>query len=157
MRIAIAADHNGVAAKAALVRWLTDRGHTVDDRGAGAGDGEVDYPPLCADVCRLVRAGAADRGIMLGGSGLGETVACNRFRGIRAGLCRDVWSARISRGNNDSNVLVLAAKVTGRAAVEEITEAWLATGFKGGVHARRLRQIADIEAAEAARDSDPRG
>jgi ribose 5-phosphate isomerase B len=151
MRIAIAADHNGVAKKARLTAWLTAHGHTVDDRGAEPRDGEVDYPRLCAEVCRLVREGAADRGIVLGGSGLGETVACNRFHGIRAGLCRDVWSARISRGNNDANVLVLAAKVTGFRTLRRITAAWLSTGFKGGVHERRLTQIARIEAAEAAR------
>jgi ribose 5-phosphate isomerase B len=146
MRIAIAADHNGVLAKARLIGWLEGCGHDVDDLGAAPGDGEVDYPDLCAAVCRRVIDHQADRGIVLGGSGLGETVACNKFRGIRAGLCRDVESARISRGNNDSNVLVLAAKgIVFSDPFERITRVWLDTGFKGGVHARRLARIAAFE------------
>lgn len=148
MRIAIAGDHNGVALKSHLVAWLTARGHEVDDRGAHADGGVVDYPPLCADVCRRVVGGRADRGIVLGGSGLGETVACNKIRGVRAGLCHDVWSTRISRGNNDSNVLVLAAKILQPEAAERIAATWLDTPFKGGVHARRLEQIAALERGE---------
>ncbi|MFI6343981.1 RpiB/LacA/LacB family sugar-phosphate isomerase [Streptomyces sp. NPDC050560] len=152
MRIAIAGDHNGLALKARLAGWLTAAGHGVDDRGAYPHDASqdaepdvVDYPPLCADVCVQVLRGPADRGIVLGGSGLGETVACNKFTGIRAGLCHDVWSAGISRGNNDSNVLVLAAKVLAPELAEEIVATWLDTPFKGGVHRRRLDQIAAIE------------
>lgn len=153
MHIAIAADHNGLELKSRLTGWLTAAGHTVDDRGAHGHDPEavVDYPPLCADVCARVRDGRAERGIVLGGSGLGETVTCNKFTGIRAGLCHDLWSTRISRGNNDSNVLVLAAKVLAPEAAEEIVDAWLTTPFKGGVHRRRLDQIEAIEAAERAR------
>lgn len=145
MRIAIAADHNGVALKSRLTAWLTAHGHGVDDRGDHSDAEVVDYPPLCADVCRQVLEGHADRGIVLGGSGLGETVACNKIRGIRAGLCHDLWSAGISRGNNDSNVLVLAAKVLEPGLAEEIVGAWLTTPFKGGVHQRRLDQIAVLE------------
>ncbi|GHJ42591.1 RpiB/LacA/LacB family sugar-phosphate isomerase [Streptomyces sp. TS71-3] len=145
MRIALAGDHNGIELKARLTLWLTEHGHRVEDLGAHEGSGTVDYPPLCAAVCRQVTGGTADRGIVLGGSGLGETVACNKIRGIRAGLCHDVWSAGISRGNNDSNVLVLAAKVLSPETAEEIVAAWLETAFKGGVHQRRLEQIAELE------------
>ena len=152
MRIAIAADHNGVALKVRLTAWLTGLGHVVDDRGGYAGGTVTDYPPLCADVCLQVVHGAADRGIVLGGSGLGETVACNKIRGIRAGLCHDVWSAGISRGNTDANVLVLAAKVLTPEAAELIAATWLETAFKGGVHQRRLDQIARLERGEAALD-----
>ncbi|WP_206305350.1 RpiB/LacA/LacB family sugar-phosphate isomerase [Actinacidiphila soli] len=145
MRIAIAADHNGVALKAALAAWLSEHGHTVDDRGALKGAGTVDYPPLCEDVCARVVDGTADRGIVLGGSGMGETIACNKIRGIRAGLCHDLWSTRISRGNNDSNVLVLAAKILEPETAELILAVWLETPFNGGVHQRRLDQIATLE------------
>ncbi|MFE7214888.1 RpiB/LacA/LacB family sugar-phosphate isomerase [Streptomyces sp. NPDC001698] len=148
MRIAIAADHNGHALKARLTAWLTAHGHTVDDRGSHTEE-TVDYPPLCADVCRQVTEERADRGIVLGGSGLGEIVACNKIRGIRAGLCHDLWSTRISRGNNDSNVLVLAAKILPPQEAEEIVGTWLTTPFKGGVHARRLEQIAALERESA--------
>jgi ribose 5-phosphate isomerase B len=148
MRIAIAADHNGYALKVRLTAWLTAHGHTVDDRGSHSEE-TVDYPPLCADVCRQVTEGRAERGIVLGGSGLGETVACNKIRGIRAGLCHDLWSTRISRGNNDSNVLVLAAKILTPEDAEQIVGTWLTTPFKGGVHARRLEQIAALERESA--------
>ncbi|GAA3827395.1 RpiB/LacA/LacB family sugar-phosphate isomerase [Streptomyces chiangmaiensis] len=148
MRIAIAADHNGYALKVRLTAWLTAHGHTVDDRGSNSEE-TLDYPPLCADVCRQVTEGRAERGIVLGGSGLGETVACNKIRGIRAGLCHDLWSTRISRGNNDSNVLVLAAKILTPEGAEEIVGTWLTTPFKGGVHARRLEQIAALERESA--------
>ncbi|MBM9503349.1 RpiB/LacA/LacB family sugar-phosphate isomerase [Actinacidiphila acididurans] len=145
MRIAVAADHNGVALKARLAAWLTAHGHRVDDRGAHAAEPRTDYPPLCADVCRHVTEGTADRGIVLGGSGLGETIACNKIRGIRAGLCHDEWSARISRGNNDANVLVLAAKVITPETAEHVLAVWLDTPFRGGEHRRRLDQIAALE------------
>lgn len=151
MRIAMAADHNGFALKARLTAWLTAHGHTVDDRG-GHSEETVDYPPLCADVCQQVVGGPADRGIVLGGSGLGETIACNKIRGVRAGLCHDLWSTRISRGNNDSNVLVLAAKILSPELAEQIVATWLETPFKGGVHRRRLDQIAALERGLAPAD-----
>jgi ribose 5-phosphate isomerase B len=148
MRIAIAADHNGVVLKARFVAWLTEHGHEVDDRGAAEGTEMVDYPPLCEDVCRRVVSGAADRGIVIGGSGSGESIACNKIRGIRAGLCPDLFHTEISRGNNDSNVLVIGAKVVGPELAEQILRTWLDTPFKGGVHQRRLDQIAALERAE---------
>ncbi len=148
MRIAIAADHNGVALKAVLVAWLQGHGHDVDDRGGHSRDEVVDYPPLCADVCRRVVDARAERGVVLGGSGQGETIACNKVRGIRAGLCQDIWNTQISRGNNDSNVLVLGAKVVPADLAEQILATWLQTPFKGGVHQRRLDQIAALERGE---------
>lgn len=145
MRIAIAADHNGVALKARLTSWLSARGHEVDDRGAHSSDDVVDYPPLCADVARRVVDGRVDRGIVLGGSGQGEAVACNKIRGVRAGLCQDLWSTEISRAHNDSNVLVLPAKIVDGHLAEQITAVWLDTAFKGGRHQLRIDQIAALE------------
>ncbi|WP_370416009.1 RpiB/LacA/LacB family sugar-phosphate isomerase [Streptomyces fradiae] len=144
MRIAIAGDHNGFRLKGRLVARLTAAGHTVADLGSHTPD-EVDYPELCVRVCARVTGGTADRGIVLGGSGLGETIACNKLPGIRAGLCPDLWFTRISRGNNDSNVLVLPAKVLEAEEAEQIVETWLTTPFKGGVHRRRVDQIAALE------------
>jgi ribose 5-phosphate isomerase B len=148
MRIAITADHNGVAMKQHLVAVLGQQGHDVDDRAPQVGDAIVDYPPLCAEACGQVVDGAADRAIVVGGSGQGEAIACNKIRGIRAGLCHDLWGTEISRGNNDSNVLVLGAKVVTRELAEQIAVTWLTTPFKGGVHARRLEQIAALERGE---------
>ncbi|HCA86734.1 MAG TPA: ribose-5-phosphate isomerase [Streptomyces sp.] len=148
VRIAVAADHNGIALKARLVAWLRAHGHDTDDRGAHRHGEVVDYPPLCADACRRVVDGSADRAIVIGGSGHGEVIACNKIRGVRAGLCRDLWGAEISRGNNDSNVLVLGAKVVPPQLAEQILATWLATPFKGDVHQRRLDQIAALERGE---------
>jgi ribose 5-phosphate isomerase B len=148
MRIAIAADHNGVMFKAQLVGWLQDRGHEVTDIGTHDADAVVDYPPLCVDLCRRVVDGSVERAILIGGSGLGETIACNKIRGIRAGLCPDEFHAQISRGNNDSNVLVIGAKVLTPAQAERVVTTWLETPFKGGVHQRRIDQIAALERGE---------
>ncbi|SEK91588.1 ribose 5-phosphate isomerase B [Blastococcus sp. DSM 46786] len=151
MRIAIAADHNGVALKARLVEALRAGGHEVDDRGAASHEEVVDYPPLCEDVCRRVVDGRADAGVVVGGSGQGEAIACNKIAGIRAGLCPDVWHAEISRGNNDANVLVLGAKVVAPGTAEVVLRTWLATPFKGDVHARRVAMIAALERGESLR------
>jgi ribose 5-phosphate isomerase B len=148
MRIAIAADHNGVALKSRLIASLTARGHDVDDRGTDAESDVVDYPPLCESVCRQVVAGKAERGIVVGGSGQGEAVACNKITGVRAGLCQDLWSTQISRAHNDSNVLVLPAKVIGDDLAEQLVETWLDTAFKGGRHQTRIDQIAALERGE---------
>ncbi len=147
MRIAIAADHNGVTLKSGLVAWLRAHGHRVDDRGSHD-HAVVDYPPLCAEVCRQVIETTADRAIVVGGSGQGEAVACNKVRGIRAGLCQSVWDAEISRGNNDANALVLAAKIVTDDLAQQIVATWLATPFKGGVHQRRIDMIAALERVE---------
>ena len=148
MRIAIAADHNGVALKEQLIGWLTDRGHEVDDRGANS-DATVDYPPLCADVGRLVAAGGADRGIVIGGSGSGEQMACNKVAGVRAGVCHDLFTTQIARAHNDANVLIIGAKIVAPALAELITQLWLSTPFKGGRHQDRLDQIAALERGES--------
>ena len=152
MRIAIAADHNGIAVKARLIEVLRAGGHQVEDRGAHDHD-VVDYPPLCEDVCRRVVDGRADRAIVVGGSGQGEVIACNKFSGIRAGLCPDVWHAEISRGNNDANVLVLGAKVIDPALAEQVLDTWLTTPFKGAEHARRVEMIAALERGDTLLDS----
>jgi ribose 5-phosphate isomerase B len=146
VRIAIAADHNGVALKSQLTGWLKDHGHEVDDRGTH-GTETVDYPVLCADLGRQVAGGHADRGIVIGGSGSGEQMACNKIAGVRAGVCHELFTARIARSNNDANVLILGAKIIAPALAELITELWLNTPFKGGPHQRRLDQIAALEQA----------
>jgi ribose 5-phosphate isomerase B len=148
MRIAIAADHNGVDLKARLVRWMSERGHTVDDRGSHSASDVVDYPPLCEDVSRAVVEGRAERGVVIGGSGQGEAVACNKITGVRAGLCQDLWSTEISRAHNDSNVLVVPAKIVDADLAEQILSTWLDTAFKGGRHQSRIDQIAALERGE---------
>ena len=148
MRIAIAADHNGVPLKEQLIGWLAEHGHDADDRGTN-GTETVDYPVLCADVGRLVAAGRADRGIVIGGSGSGEQMACNKIPGVRAGVCHDLFTTQIARAHNDANVLVIGAKIVAPALAEMITDLWLATPFKGGRHQDRLDQISALERGES--------
>jgi len=148
LRLAIAADHNGIGLKDRLTRWLTHQGHTVDDRGAHPVDEPgwtVDYPPLCADVGRRVADGRADAGIIVGGSGQGEVIAANKIRGVRAGLGHTDFMVEISRGNNDANVLVLGTKVVSDDDAERLLALWLSTPFKGGVHQGRVDQISRLD------------
>jgi ribose 5-phosphate isomerase B len=147
MRIAIVGDHNGYALKAHLVDWLTAQGNDVDDRGAHDTE-TVDYPPLCADACRQVLGGQADYAVVIGGSGSGEQIACNKIRGIRAGLCHDPFVTEIARAHNDANAIVMGAKVVGPELAERLLTIWLATPFKGGRHQDRLDQIAALERGE---------
>lgn len=148
MRIAIAADHNGVDLKSRLIDRLTADGHELDDRGTH-GTEQVDYPALCLDVGHRVVDGRADRGIIVGGSGQGEHIACNKIHGIRAGLGFDRFTTEISRLNNDSNILILGAKVLSPSVALELAALWLTTPFRGGIHQRRVDAIMAIERAEA--------
>jgi len=144
MRVAIGADHAGFQLKQHLAATLARLGHDVDDRGTHD-ETPVDYPPICADVARLVAAGTADRGIVIGGSGQGEQISANKIRGIRAALCNDLYTARLSRAHNDANVLAMGGRVIGFGLAEEILTLWLATAFDGGRHQRRVDQIMEIE------------
>jgi len=144
MRIAIGADHAGFSLKQHLLATLARLGHEVDDRGTHSEE-PVDYPPICAEVARLVASGRADRGIVVGGSGQGEQLAANKVHGVRAALCNDLYTARLSRGHNDANVLALGGRVVGFGLAEEIVALWLTTAFEGGRHKRRVDQIMEIE------------
>jgi ribose 5-phosphate isomerase B len=148
MKVAITADHNGLALKQRLIEELRARGHEVDDRAAHVGAEVVDYPPLCEDACRRVLDGGADFAVVVGGSGSGEAICCNKLRGIRAALCLDLWVAEIARANNDANVLVLGAKILAPDYAVLILDRWLATSFRGERHAERLAQIAALERGE---------
>jgi ribose 5-phosphate isomerase B len=150
MRIALAADHNGVALKARLADRLAGHGHVVFDAGSNDTDQVVDYPPLCAAVSRMVAAGQADLAIVIGGSGQGEVVACNKVRGVRAGVAYSRFAVEISRGHNDANVMVLGTKVLSDEEALELVDLWLATSFKGAEHQRRIDQISALEALREA-------
>lgn len=152
MRVALAADHNGVALKTRLARWLTERGHAVSDAGAHDPGEVVDYPPLCAAVSTMVAEGGADLAIVIGGSGQGEVIACNKVRGVRAGLAYSRFAVEISRGNNDANVMVLGTKVVTDDEALALVELWLATPFNGGRHQTRVDQITALEAGLRAPD-----
>ena len=144
MRIAIGADHAGFPLKQHLVKVLQALGHEVDDRGTHT-DESVDYPGICADVGREVVAGRAARGIVIGGSGQGEQISANKVRGVRAALCNDLYTARMSREHNDANVLAMGGRIVAPGLADEIVKLWLDTAFEGGRHQRRVDQISAIE------------
>lgn len=145
---AVAADHNGVATKRDLCEWLVSHGHQIRDCGVDRPDAVVDYPALCAAVGREVTTGAARFGLVVGGSGSGETIACNKIRGIRATLCHSPFVTEIARAHNDANVMVIGAKVIEADLARELLGIWLATPFKGGRHQDRIDQIARLERGE---------
>jgi ribose 5-phosphate isomerase B len=154
MRVAIGSDHAGFDLKEHLVAELHRLGHEVTDLGTDSTE-SVDYPPICAAVGRAVARGDADRGIVLGGSGQGEQIAANKVHGVRAALCNDLYTARLSREHNDANVLSMGGRIVAPGLASEILELWLATDFGGDRHERRIRQIADIEHEEASSDASP--
>ena len=149
MRIAIGADHAGYALKAHLVSTLEGLGHEVEDLGTHSEE-SVDYPPICAAVGRAVARGDADRGIVLGGSGQGEQIAANKVHGVRAALCNDLFTARLSRSHNDANVLSMGGRIVAAGLADEIVALWLSTDFEGGRHTRRVEQLSEIEREEDA-------
>jgi ribose 5-phosphate isomerase B len=148
VRVAVGGDHAGFRLKQDLVAFLNELGHDVEDLGTDS-EAAVDYPPICAAVGRAVRDGHVEFGVVLGGSGQGEQMAANKVRGVRAALCNDLYTARMSRRHNDANVLSIGARVVAPALAREILEVWLDTGFEGGRHERRVRQIGEIEEQEA--------
>jgi ribose 5-phosphate isomerase B len=148
VRIAVGADHAGFHLKEDLKQHLKELGHDVRDVGTDSEE-SVDYPAFCAAVARAVREGTADRGIVLGGSGQGEQIAANKVSGIRAALCNDLFTARLSREHNDANVVAMGARIVAPALAREILRTWLETDFQGGRHERRIRQIEEIEREES--------
>jgi ribose 5-phosphate isomerase B len=148
-RIAVASDHAGFQLKRVVVSHLEQSGHEVTDLGTDSEE-PVDYPPICAAAGRAVVAGQADFGIVLGGSGQGETMAANKVRGVRAALCLNEYTARLARSHNDANVLGLGGRILGDGLALAIVDLFLATPFDGGRHQRRVAQLADIEAEECA-------
>jgi ribose 5-phosphate isomerase B len=150
MKIVIGSDHAGFPLKESIVKHLVDHGHDVTDIGTSSEE-PVDYPPICAEVGRAVARRDAERGIVLGGSGQGEQIAANKVRGVRAALCNDLFTARLSREHNDANVLAMGGRIVAAALAFEILDVWLATPFAGGRHQRRIEQIAAIEREEQSR------
>lgn len=144
MKIAIGNDHAANEMKANLVKFLEGRGIEVLDMGTN-GPESVDYPDYGSKVCSAVTSGKADRGILLCGTGIGMSIVANKFHGIRAALCSEEFSARMSRMHNDANVLVMGARVIGLSLADSITGAWLETEFEGGRHMIRLDKIKGLE------------
>ena len=140
MKIAIGCDHGGIDLKKVVRPLLEELGHEVLDQGTHSTD-SVDYPQFAAAVCNMVSEKTCDRGILICGTGIGMSMAANRNTTIRAALCNDIYTARMSREHNNANILCLGARVIGPGLAEEIVKAWLDTDFSEGRHLRRIEMF----------------
>jgi ribose 5-phosphate isomerase B len=146
MHVVLGADHGGFPLKAEVADWVRKLGHEPVDIGAHQYDAADDYPDFARALCEAVRAGRGERGILICGSGIGACVAANKFRGIRAGVCHDTYSARQGVEHDDMNVLCLGARIIGPALAEELVRAFLAARFSAEErHARRLSKVLAFE------------
>jgi ribose 5-phosphate isomerase B len=137
---AVASDHGGVNLKAHVLALLQQWGFKTADLGTD-GPGSVDYPEFGARLARGVAAGKYSFGILVCGTGIGMSMAANRFRGVRAALCTSAYMARMARAHNDANVLCLGERVIGPGQAEDILKTFLEAEFEGGRHARRIQAI----------------
>ncbi len=144
MKIGIGNDHSGLQMKQEIVGFLQEKGHEVVNYGTDESE-RCDYPIYGERVGRAVAAGDVDRGILICGTGLGISLAANKVRGIRAVVCSEPCTARLSRQHNDANVLAFGARIVGIEMAKMIIETWLDTEFEGGRHKRRVDMIAEIE------------
>ncbi len=146
MKISIGADHAGYELKCGLVEFVQKLGHTVHDVGTFHPNQPDDYPDYAILVAQDIRSGRADRGILVCGSGVGVSVAANKFKGIRAGLCHDHYSAHQGVEHDNMNVLVLGSRVVGPMLAQDVVEAFLKAAFSGEErHVRRLNKVKGIE------------
>ena len=145
MKIAVAADHAGFELKEHLRGIIEKLGHVVTDLGAHNAE-PSDYPDFAEALGKAVHSGAADRGVLICGSGVGASIAANKIHGIRAGLCHDTYSAHQGVEHDNMNVLVLGSRVIGRALAEELVTAFLKANFTNEArHLRRLEKVNRLE------------
>lgn len=145
MKIIMGSDHAGFGLKEACKKHLEDAGaYHIYDAGVFSRDSS-DYPKVAHRVAQAVSRGEYARGILICGSGLGMSMAANRHRGVRAALCHNIYSARLSRLHNDANILAMGERVLGEGLALEILDVFLDTAFEGGRHQRRVEQIDALE------------
>jgi ribose 5-phosphate isomerase B len=150
MKIAVASEHRGFRAKGQILACVKELNHEAFDFGPSK-DENCDYPDYAAKVACAVVRGEMDRGILIGGTGIGMNIVANKIRGIRAALCHDELSSRISRSHHDANILCLSVNLLGSVNLlderlsSDMIKIWLETPFEGGRYARRNEKIAMIE------------
>ena len=142
-QIIIGSDHAAFELKEKIKDLLTGLGYEVEDVGTHS-IASVNYPDFGKKVARAVSDGTFERGILLCGTGIGMTMQANRFKGVRAALCADILSARLSRQHNDANILVMGGRMVGDILAFELVREWLATPFDGGRHLDRIRSLDDL-------------
>lgn len=144
MRLAIASDHGGFQLKSSLVQFLKKRNIECVDLGS-ADETSVDYPDFASQVAERVSQGKVDAGILVCGTGIGMAITANKFKGVRAAVITDPYTAKMSKEHNDANVIALGGRVLDEAIALESVKAWLDAKFEGGRHERRLAKIRQIE------------
>ncbi len=142
--IAIGSDHGGFELKKYVIEYLEKKGIEVKDFGTYSEE-SVDYPDCAKPVCQSVLDGECERGILICGTGIGISIAANKFKGIRAALCSDAFSAKMSKVHNNANIICLGGRVLGRELAFTIVDAWLSAEFEGGRHVDRINKIHEIE------------
>jgi len=138
--IAIASDHGGFSLKVDIVSFLKELGYEVNDMGP-KNQNSVDYPDYGIRIAQAVTQNTDSRGIVICGTGIGMSIVVNRFTGIRGTLCSDLYTAKLCREHNDSNILIMGGRVVGYGLAREIVKVWLSTPFEGGRHQKRLDKI----------------
>lgn len=144
MKIALGSDHGGYELKEEIKRYLEEAKIDYKDFGTFSTE-SVDYPDIAIPVAEAVSEDEYERGILICGTGIGMSITANKFKGVRAALCHDIFSARATREHNDSNLLTMGDRVIGKQLALEIVKVWLDTEFHGGRHARRINKIKEIE------------
>lgn len=147
MRLAIGCDHGGFEIAEAVRAYLREHGIEFQDFGTNSTE-SVDYPLIAVEVAKSVAAGEADFGVLVCSTGIGISIAANKVKGIRAAVCTNELCARLTRNDNNANILCMGAKVVDRETALRILETFLNSEFLGGRHARRVEQIGKIEAGE---------
>ena len=144
MKIGIGNDHSALELKAEIIELLKEKGHEVVDYGTHSPE-SCDYPVYGEKVGRAVASGEVERGILICGTGLGISLAANKVKGVRAAVCSEPFTAKMSRAHNNCNILAFGARVVGAELAKMIVETWLDTEFEGGRHQRRVDMLMDIE------------
>lgn len=144
MKIAISSDHGGNILRKDIKNLLDEIGIEYKDFGPHTDD-SVDYPDYAKPVADVVASGEFDRGILVCGTGIGMSIAANKVKGIRCALVHDVFSAKATRGHNDSNILAMGERVVGTGLAREIVKTWLSEEFEGGRHGNRIEKITSLE------------
>jgi len=145
MTIAIGCDHAGVDLKKDILSLLHDLRIECIDYGTNSAE-SVDYPDFGEKVSEAVSSGKIERGILICGTGIGMSIVANKFSGVRASLCNELFTAKMSRLHNDANILVIGGRIVGKDLAREIVRTWVSTPFEGERHCRRLDKISHIEA-----------
>lgn len=145
MRVAIASDHGGLNIRKEIISLMEELNIEYVDLGCECST-SVDYPDYAIPVANMVANGEVDRGILICGTGIGMSITANKVQGIRCALVHDLFSAKVTREHNDSNILAMGERVIGPGLARSIAETWLTTPFEGGRHETRVNKISSYEA-----------